>query len=73
MLFSASRITVAKRGRAPLDDFLKMGGYAAYVWPAYAISALGLGGLVFAIWRRGRDLKRKLKDLEETRSGKDGA
>ena len=43
-----------------MADFLHMGGYAAYVWPAYAVSALGLGGLVFAIWRRGRDLARRL-------------
>lgn len=43
-----------------MSDFLNMGGYAAYVWPAYGVSALAIGGLVFAIWRRGRDLRRRL-------------
>ena len=23
-----------------------MGGYAAFVWPAYAVSVLGLGGMI---------------------------
>jgi heme exporter protein CcmD len=23
-----------------------MGGYAAYVWPAYVVSVLGLGGMI---------------------------
>jgi heme exporter protein D len=34
-----------------------MGAYAAYIWPAYAISALALAGLtVWAVvsWRRAR-------------------
>ena len=31
-----------------LDAFLAMGGYAAYVWPAYATAAIVLGGL--AAW-----------------------
>jgi len=28
-----------------LDAFLAMGGYADYVWPAYAAAAIMLGGL----------------------------
>lgn len=42
-----------------------MGGYAAYVWPAYAVSVLGIAGLVFAIWRRGRDLARRLGEAQK--------
>jgi heme exporter protein CcmD len=26
--------------------FLEMGGYGAFVWPAYGVTALGLGGAV---------------------------
>ena len=26
--------------------FLEMGGYAAFVWPAYGVTVLGLGGAV---------------------------
>ena len=28
-----------------MNDFLHMGGYAVYVWPAYALAAFGLIGL----------------------------
>lgn len=38
-----------------------MGGYAGYVWPAYAISAAVLIGLAAHIWLRGRALAAKLK------------
>jgi heme exporter protein D len=31
-----------------------MGGYAAYVWPAYGIAAAVLGGLTGYVWRRYR-------------------
>lgn len=47
-----------------MTEFLQMGGYGAYVWPAYLVSALGLGGLAFAVWRRGRALARRLKELQ---------
>lgn len=40
-----------------------MGGYAAFVWPAYAVSALGLGGLVVSVWRRRLALRRRLDHL----------
>ena len=29
-----------------VSDFLAMGGYAAFVWPAYGVTAVVLGGLV---------------------------
>ena len=48
-----------------MHEFLKMGGYAAYVWPAYAVSVLAIGGLAYTIWRRGRALQRKLKELDD--------
>lgn len=48
-----------------MDDFFHMGGYAAFVWPAYLASFLGVGGLAFFIWRRGRSLARRLKALED--------
>jgi heme exporter protein D len=34
-----------------MAEFFHMGGYAAYVWPAYGAAALGLGGLVVWCWR----------------------
>lgn len=47
-----------------MSDFLAMGGYAAYVWPAYGATALVIGGLAYAIWRRGRTLKKRLAEQE---------
>ncbi len=50
-----------------METFFHMGGYAAYVWPAYIVSALGLGGLAFHTWRRGWMLARRLKAIEAAR------
>lgn len=44
-------------------EFLKMGGYAEYVWPAYCISAAVLIALGMSIWMKSRTLSKKLKDL----------
>ncbi|HEX9835517.1 MAG TPA: heme exporter protein CcmD [Alphaproteobacteria bacterium] len=45
---------------AAFESFLAMGGYAAYVWPAYAIAAAVLAGLVVVslreLGRRAREL-----------------
>jgi heme exporter protein D len=37
-----------------LSAYFGMGGYAAFVWPAYAITAAVLGGLAVHSWRRYR-------------------
>lgn len=52
-----------------MDAFFHMGGYGAYVWSAYAASALGLGGLALFIWNRGKRLAQRLKALERERGG----
>lgn len=44
-----------------------MGGYAAFVWPAYLISVLVLGVLTYVIWRRGRVLKQRLQALKDAK------
>jgi heme exporter protein D len=46
------------------QTFFDMGGYAAYVWPAYAVSILALAGLAFISWREMRRAER-LVDLNE--------
>jgi heme exporter protein D len=46
-------------------NFWAMGGYAAYVWPAYAVSALGLGGAVIWTLKSYGAAKARLKALEE--------
>ena len=42
-----------------MRDFFEMGGYGAYVWPAYGVSALVLFGVALMIWRRGKALEQK--------------
>jgi len=37
-----------------LAGYFAMGGYAAFVWPAYATAAAVLGGLTLQSWRRYR-------------------
>ena len=48
---------------SPLADWLWMGGYAGFVWPAYAVAALVLGGLAGQSWRRHRRSSRELARL----------
>ena len=47
-----------------ISDFLDMGGYAAYVWPAYGLAALVLVALLVASLRSLRAGQRELKRLE---------
>jgi heme exporter protein D len=44
-----------------MNEFLDMGGYGGYVWPAYGIAALLLSLLALATWRRGSQLRKKLQ------------
>ncbi len=42
-----------------LGQFLAMGGYARFVWPAYGLAALVLWGMAaqsYRAWRRQRSL-----------------
>ena len=49
-----------------LSEFLAMGGYAGYVWPAYGVTAAVVAGLL--LWclgeyrRRQRELERLQRD-----------
>ena len=51
--------------------FLAMGGYAAFVWPAYGVAFAVLGGLALFSWRRYREsiatLERLQQDLRKRR------
>jgi heme exporter protein D len=51
-------------------EFLAMGGYAAYVWPAYLVAALVMVGQVAATLRALRRREAALAALE--RSQKSG-
>jgi len=43
-------------------SFLAMGGYGAFVWPAFGVTALVMGGLLAASLRRLRGLERALAE-----------
>jgi heme exporter protein D len=47
-----------------VTDYLAMGGYAAFVWPAYAVTAVVLTGLVVQSLRRYRRVRRELEALQ---------
>lgn len=48
----------------PLIDYLAMGGYAAFVWPAYGFTALVMAGLALASRRALRQARVELAVLE---------
>lgn len=54
----------AKGCRRPVSEFLAMGGYAAYVWPAFGFAAAVLLGLAAQSWRAAR---RRSDELEQLR------
>ncbi len=46
-----------------IQSFLNMGGYAAFVWPAYGVTALVLAGLIAMSIARMRTSERTLAEL----------
>jgi len=48
-----------------MSQVLAMGGYAAFVWPAYGVSVLLLGGAVVATIRAYRNARARLAALEK--------
>ena len=55
-----------------MANFFAMGGYAVYIWPAYIVSGLVLGGAVVVCLRAQARAKREVRQLEEE-SGETGA
>ena len=47
-----------------LAAFFAMGGYAAFVWPAYGLAFAVLGGLTLHSWRRYRASRNALDEIE---------
>jgi len=53
-----------------LEEFLAMGGYAAYVWPAIGLTLVVLLGFVVTSLRRLRRTRRQLALLEGDRQAR---
>ena len=45
-------------------QYLAMGGYAAFVWPAYGVALAVLGGFAWNGWRRYRASTVALDELQ---------
>lgn len=56
-------------GMDEIGTFLKMGGYAAFVWPALGLTVVVLVGIAVASIGRMRAAERALEDAE-TRFGR---
>jgi heme exporter protein D len=48
-----------------VSSFFAMGGYGAFIWPAYGISLLALVAMVWQSWSAWRAAKKRLAGLEE--------
>ena len=64
-VYFASPVLFADAGGAEMSEVLNMGGYAAFVWPAYAVSALGLGAAILLTLRGYARAKTRLDALEK--------
>ena len=51
-----------------MANFFAMGGYAVFVWPAYAISVLVLGVAIVLSWQAHARARRSVRQLEEESS-----
>ena len=51
--------------------FFDMGGYAAFVWPAYGLTAGVMVGFVITSLRRLRRRQRRLAEMEASRARKE--
>ncbi|MCH7930695.1 MAG: heme exporter protein CcmD [Proteobacteria bacterium] len=51
-----------------MTEFLAMGGYAAFVWPAFAIAAVVMTVLWVASWRTLRAREAELEALQRARA-----
>ena len=56
-----------------ISEFLQMGGYGAFVWPAFAVAAVVMVALLVASLRQARANQTALDLLEATRPARRGA
>lgn len=47
-----------------MAHFFSMGGYAAFIWPAYGVSLIGIGGIIWITMRDYARAKHRLQQLE---------
>lgn len=52
-------------------NVLHMGGYAAWVWPAYGLALAGLAGILIVTLRDLKTRQREFENLKNLRRGSD--
>jgi len=52
-------------------EFLKMGGYAEYVWSSYAIVGIVMFSNAYTSWKRYQKVKKRLKRLHTENNDND--
>jgi heme exporter protein D len=52
-----------------LTEFVAMGGHGAFVWPAYAIAAIVLFGVLGASWTQLRRVRDRLRRMDGETGG----
>ena len=60
------RVLARRRLWDDVAGFLAMGGYAAYVWPAFGFTVAVMAGLFAQSWRAARVAERELAELRAT-------
>lgn len=55
-----------------MHDYLLMGGYAGFIWPAYGVAALVLIAFAFDSWRRVHQATTALRRLESEVAARGG-
>lgn len=56
-----------------MNEFFDMGGHAAFIWPSYAVTAVGLGVLIISTLLRQRKARADLARVEALRAERRGA
>ncbi len=59
-------------GMDSIASFFAMGGYAAYVWPAFAVAAVVMTALVVSTILTLRRREQEIAQIEETRGRRPG-
>jgi len=56
-----------------ISEYFAMGGYAAFIWPSYALAVVLLVGIFLLAVRRLQAAERELRDSGGDESGRDDA
>ncbi len=54
---------------SPLAEYVAMGGYAAYVWPAYIVAVAIIAGMALRTHLQWRRWKERVQILEKSGDG----